>query len=196
MIIRNYTNSDESQWLKCRLLSFYDSSYCDDILHKKVQYENETIDLVAEIDNVIVGFLEIEIEKKPKDVCYLDGDLGGNIWNIGVLPEYRNKNIATLLLDEAKGIALKKGITRLEAWTQDDEDANRWYIHKGFRYIEGYLNVFVSGVQCNKDNLITDKIGEIFGIRRLNFEAKLSRKQEISDKGYKFHEVKLFELKF
>ncbi len=62
----DYKDIDEKEWLRCRLLSFYDSSYYDDVIHKKPVYDNELIDLVAEEDGHIVGFIEIEIEKNCK----------------------------------------------------------------------------------------------------------------------------------
>lgn len=34
MIIRNYPKEDEEGWLECRLLSFYRSSYYDDVIFK------------------------------------------------------------------------------------------------------------------------------------------------------------------
>ncbi|HPJ88675.1 MAG TPA: GNAT family N-acetyltransferase [Thermotogota bacterium] len=196
MKIRAYKASDEQQWLKCRLLSFYDCSYCDDVIHEKPVYDNQVIDLVAVEDEQIVGFIEVEIEKKCKDVCYLDGELGGNIWNIGVLPEYRRDRVATQLLDEAVRIAKGFGIARFEAWTQDDVAANRWYERSGFLFIESYLTVYASWRECEENKLITEHIGEIYGVRELNFEAPISRKDEVLEKYSKVHEVKLYELKF
>ncbi|GKX29184.1 N-acetyltransferase [Vallitalea longa] len=193
MVIRNYRKTDEKEWLKCRVLSFFDCSYYDDIVRKKPTYQNETIDLVAEEKGTIIGFIEVEIEKKIKDVCYLHGELGGVIWNLGVLPEYRNKNIATLLLEETKKIAITKNITRFEAWTQDDVSANNWYIGRGFKYIEGYLNVYASGKQCKENNLI-NKDESTNSIRSLNFETTLDRKTEMEQKYYRVHEVRLYQL--
>ena len=190
MQIRKYSKLDENDWLRCRLLSFFDSSYFDDIVHKKDEYDSNAINLVAVDDGKIIGFLDIEIEKRKKEVCSLDGELGGVIWNIGVLPEYRNKKIATLLLDKAKTIAKEKQVSRFEAWTQDDIPANKWYQKQNFKYIEGYLNVY------GEARLVADDVGEIFGVRSVNFEAALERKSELLKKFSRVHEVRLYELKF
>jgi len=32
LVIRPYTPEDQKKWLRCRLLSFYDSAYYDDVL--------------------------------------------------------------------------------------------------------------------------------------------------------------------
>lgn len=40
MIVRTYRETDEKEWLKCRLLSFYDSSYCEDIWIVNTKLDN------------------------------------------------------------------------------------------------------------------------------------------------------------
>ncbi|MBN1968009.1 MAG: GNAT family N-acetyltransferase [Candidatus Delongbacteria bacterium] len=193
MIIRDYTPEDEKEWLKCRLLSFYHSSYYDDIIHEKPKYSNEMIDLIAVKDGDIIGFLEIEYEQDPKDVCYLEGDRGGVIWNLGVLPDYQGKLVATKLFQEAIHRCKILGLKRLEAWTQDDTPSNRWYEKNRFILKESYLNVYANWCECKKNNMIQN-VGEIYGIRSLNFEAPIHRKDELKEKFLKVLEVKLYEL--
>lgn len=77
MEIREYSKSDEKEWLKCRLLSFYDCSYCDNIIHKKDEYAEKDINLVAVDNNEIIGFLDVEI-------CNNSTDIKGIIWDLGV----------------------------------------------------------------------------------------------------------------
>jgi len=190
MKIRKYVKSDEKEWLKCRLLSFYDSSYYDNIVHQKDEYGSNDINLVATDNDMIIGFIDIEIEKKQKEICNHEGELGGMIWDLGVLPEYRNKKIATLLLEKAIKIAKCRNIFRFEAWTQDDVPANKWYKNQNFKYIKGYLNVFGGA------RLVADDVGEILGVRSVNFEAALERKSELIEKFDRIHEVRLYELIF
>ncbi len=195
MVIRDYKKTDEQAWLKCRLLSFYDSSYAEDIIYKKPVYFNSTIDLVAVENEKIVGFIEVEIEEEVGDACYLDTTVGGVVWNIGVLPEYRRNKIANKLLNAAILKAKNLNITRFEAWTQDDQPANKWYEKNGFKFIKSYLNVYATHSECLKNDLINDNIGEIFAVRNLNFEVPINRKTEILEKYSKVNEVKLYELK-
>ena len=56
--IREYKPEDERSWLECRVLSFLDSAYYDDVIQHKESYSNPVIDLVAECDDKIVGFIE------------------------------------------------------------------------------------------------------------------------------------------
>lgn len=48
MVIREYTKKDELEWLRCRVLSFLDCSYYNDVLTQRETYENDAICLVAE----------------------------------------------------------------------------------------------------------------------------------------------------
>ncbi|HEY8364376.1 MAG TPA: GNAT family N-acetyltransferase, partial [Haloplasmataceae bacterium] len=113
MIIRDYNPKDELAWLRCRLMAFLDCSYFDDVKRKKDVYENPSINLVAEKDSQIVGFIDIEYQPEKS----------ATIWDLGVLPEYRCLSIATKLFNEAKARLLKLGVKRIEVWTQDDIEA-------------------------------------------------------------------------
>ena len=48
MRIRRYTKLDEEQWLRCRVISFLDCSYWNDVKTKKEEYTYEGISLIAE----------------------------------------------------------------------------------------------------------------------------------------------------
>lgn len=187
---------DERGWVRCRLISFLDSSYYDDVKREKEQYDHPSICLVAEHDNQIIGFIDVEYEENIGEVCYLQGQLGANIWNLGVLPEYRNKRIAEMLWKQAKGLLIKKGIQRIELWTQDDLPANQWYQKQGFKLKESYLNVFSYGDSRDhaKSYINHQNTGQILGVRSVNFEAPIDRKQEFIDLGKRVHEVRLYEL--
>lgn len=201
--IREYQDTDETGWVRCRVISFLDTSYYDDIKREKEKYDHSAICLVAEHDNQIVGFIDIEYEQKIGEVCYLKGSLGANIWNLGVLPEFRNKHIAQMLWEQAKKILIDHGIQRVELWTQDDYPANSWYKKQGFQQIESYLNIWIEGdLKDRMKSYINYKhIGKIYGIRCLNFEAPIERKQEFIDlfnytkQIYRIHEVRLYEIK-
>lgn len=164
---------------------------------KEEEYDHSSICLVAEHDKQIIGFIDVEYEENIGEVCYLKGSLGANIWNLGVLPEYRNRGIAQMLWAQTKGLLVKKGVQRVELWTQDDLPANKWYEKQGFKLIDSYLNVFSYGdyKDTAKSYINHRVLGKIFGIRCLNFEAPIERKQEFLDLGKRVHEVRLYELK-
>ncbi|MBR3840000.1 MAG: hypothetical protein IKM20_02570 [Erysipelotrichales bacterium] len=62
MIIRDYNQADEKAWIYCRVASFLDCSYYNDVKTKKDIYEHPSICLVAEDDNHIIGFIDVEID--------------------------------------------------------------------------------------------------------------------------------------
>ncbi|GFN34437.1 hypothetical protein [Tepidimicrobium xylanilyticum] len=51
MIIKEYRDSDNLDWVRCEVLSFLDTAYFDNVLRKKEKYNNPSIELVEKIDN-------------------------------------------------------------------------------------------------------------------------------------------------
>ena len=199
MMIREYSDNDENDWVNCRLLSFLDCSYYDDIRKEKESYENPSFCYIAVDRGEVVGLIDVEYEEQEGAVCYFKGGLGAVIWHLGVLPEYRRTGVAKKLWSAAKNALISKGIERCEVWTQDDVASNEWYIDQGFIYKEAYLNAYIKGTE--KDEVIRkfialDNAGEILGIRCLNFEAPLERKQELEQICYRLHEVRVYEQYF
>jgi len=191
MIIREYDDADNLQWVRCRVLSFLDSAYFDNVLREKEHYENSSIELVAEVDNKIVGLIDIEYERKKGEVCYNADELGGVIWHIAVLPEYRGLGIATLLLNEAINRLKNKGIKKLEAWTRDDKWVNDWYKNRGFNWKESYLHVYTEGNECSE--IIESKIKKV-SIYNCFVHYVGEEKEEIKNKFKRVHECNLYEL--
>jgi len=145
MLIREYQSEDEVGWLRCRVLSFLETAYFDNVLQVKEKYENPAIELVAIEDEQVVGLIDIEYELKERTVCSRGTGLGGMIWHIAVHPDYQKKGIAAKLLESAIEIAKEKGLNRFEAWTRDDEWVNKWYVNAGFEKVESYLHVYIDG---------------------------------------------------
>lgn len=132
MVIREYTNSDELEWLRCRVISFLDCSYYNDVLTQREIYENESICLVAEESGKIIGLIDVEIEREAGSLCVAGKQIGAVIWHLAVLPEYRRNHIATFLWGEVKKQLIAKGIRYCEVWTQEDEAATHWYLAQGW----------------------------------------------------------------
>ncbi len=145
MEIREYRPEDERGWVICRTFSFLDTAYYDNVLKEKDIYENPSIELVAVIDNQIVGLLDIEYEENEGTVCSRGKGLGGMIWHIAVHPDFRRRGIGNKLLLEAEKLSIEKGLNRLEAWTRDDKWVNNWYETNGFEKVDSYLQVFIDG---------------------------------------------------
>ena len=128
--IRDYRTPDEGSWLRCRLLSFFDTDYYDDVKISKTTFTNDHVDLVADNGTRIVGILDVEI----------NGDTA-TIDSIAVHPDAQREGIASKLLDELLR-RLREHVTSLDAWTRGTESANGWYSSVGFSENQRYLHVY------------------------------------------------------
>jgi GNAT superfamily N-acetyltransferase len=145
MKIRNYQPEDEKGWVRCRMLSFLNTAYFDNVLREKEQYDNPAIELVAEVDGMIAGLLDLEYEQVERTVCSRGRGLGGMIWHIAVHPDFQRMGVGAALLKEAERLAKKKGLNRMEAWTRDDRWVRNWYDKNGFVLKDSYLHVYIDG---------------------------------------------------
>ena len=145
LIIRPYDTSDEENWLKCRLVSFHNSAYYDDVYIKKPTFDNPSLELVAEIDGKIIGILDLEKDNKDGSICYCKSGLGAMVWTIAVLPDYRRFGIASQLILKAVDWAKTKDIDFIEAWTRDDKWVLDWYESVGFSRFHSYWHIYFKG---------------------------------------------------
>lgn len=193
MIIREYESKDEQGWVRCRVLAFLDSAYYDNVLREKEHYEHPAIELVAVIDQQLVGLIDVEYETEHGSVCSKRPGLGGMIWHVAVHPDYRKRGIAAALLQAAEKLAKQEGIVRFEAWTRDDEWVNQWYEKQGFEWRESYLQVFMEGAK-ETDSVLQSHNSELIPV--LAFAHYLGQeKEEIKRKFKRVHECNLYERK-
>ena len=160
LIIRPYNSLDEENWLKCRLVSFHDSAYYDDVYTKKPIFDNSSLELVAEINGKIIGILDLEKDNKDGSICYCKSGIGAMIWTIAVLPEYRRFGIARTLVLKAKGWTQNKNINFIEAWTRDDKWVTDWYESIGFVRFHSYWHIYFKG--ANAKSLFKSNDKDIF----------------------------------
>ena len=153
MKIRDYQDSDEKQWLFCRNVSLMDTAYYDDIYTEKEKYENDAIELIAEMDGQIVGILDAEIEQRPRQCCSSATVRSAMIWSVGVLEDHRRKGIASSLFSEFIKRLKEKEIQRIEAWTRDDAWVQNWYESTGFKRFQSYWHVYLNSTQTLRQNL-------------------------------------------
>ncbi len=152
--IRDFRAADAEQWLRCRLLAFFDSAYYDDVTREKPVYENPSLELVvveeADSEERIVGPLDLEQELEPGTLCSARPGKRAMVWSIAVLPEFRRQNLATRMLQRATTWAQENGITHLEAWTRDDPWVRTWYESRGFVDFQSYWHVFMDHPQAKE----------------------------------------------
>ncbi|MEM5003157.1 GNAT family N-acetyltransferase [Priestia megaterium] len=144
LYIRDYKEMDETGWVRCRVLSFLDTAYFDNVLRVKEKYKNPAVELVAVENEQVIGLIDVECESQKGTVCStLENGLGGMIWHIAVHPDFRRKGIAYQLLCEAENRVKKLGVNYLETWTRDDDWVNNWYLKNSFKAKSSYFHVFL-----------------------------------------------------
>ena len=194
MIIRAYMPYDEQGWLRCRVVSFLDCSYWNDVKTEKEVYTHPAISLVAEERGQIIGLLDLELDSD--DIVYPDYGRGAVLWHMAVLPEYRRQGVAAKLWNEAEKLLIAESISYCELWTQEDESANRFYRAMGFieQRANSWIRCYAKWDDCY-DLLDKEKIGEIYGAEEVVFQAAVARKEELSRKCYRIDEVRLYSKK-
>src|SRR5690625_1687329 len=193
MEIRLYDpTKDEIGWLRCRVLSFLDTAYFDNVLNKKEKYQNPAIELVAIYNNQVVGLLDIEYEKEEKTVCTKGNGSGGMIWHIATHPDYQRMGIGTRLLEESEKIAKKEGLDYLEAWTRDDEWVNQWYEKNGFDKVYSYLHVYPEGDNEIKKVMSVNNKSELQIIQAFAHYSG-SKQEDIKSKFKRVHECNCYK---
>ena len=194
VVVRPYRDEDERGWVVCRILSFLDTAFFDDVRRSKERYARTAIELVAERDGEIVGLIDVECEDEPGTVCEERPGLGGMIWHLAVHPDHQRSGVATQLLREAERRAREHGLARLEAWTRDDAAARAWYESRGFELVHGYLHVYVGLDEGLRDLFpATDD-----GLRPVSVFAHYlgDDREAIRRRFARVHEDVLYELRF
>jgi GNAT superfamily N-acetyltransferase len=192
-LIRPYVDADERGWVECRVLAFLDSAYYDAVEREKEHYKRPSIELVAEEDGTIVGLIDVECEEEPGTVCEDRPGLGGMIWHIAVLREFRRQGIASRLLAAAEEAARARGIERFEAWTRDDPWVQQWYGSHGFEQIRSYLHVYMHG-----RSEITDVVSAELELKPVRIFAHYTgdRPDEIRARFERVHDCVCYERRF
>ena len=118
--------------MRCRVLSFLDTSYYDAVERAKPQIALPGFELVAVDDTgAIAGLMDVAV----------DGE-SATIETVAVHPDHRRRELGRSLLAEACARAAGASATTLDAWTRDDPDTLSWYRDMGFTESEHYLHVY------------------------------------------------------
>lgn len=191
MIIRAYKPEDEKGWLRCRVISFLDCSYRNDVKTTKETYAKPAVSLVAEENGQIIGLLDIELDSD--DLVHSDFGRGAVLWHMAVLPEYRQQGVASKLWHEAERQLTEQNVTYCELWTQEDEAANGFYKAMGF-ILQPQNTWLRCHAKWNDGYELIDKgkIGKIYGVEEVVFQAELFRKEELSAICTYTNEVRLY----
>lgn len=131
--IRDYRPSDETSWLRCRVLGFLDTAYFDDVARHRPEHRPD-LSVVAVDKARVVALADAAIGA--------DGD--ATIETLAVHPEHRRRGLASAMLDQLLPRLVDAGADKLHAWTRDDEAALAWYAAVGFVETFRYLHVYAS----------------------------------------------------
>lgn len=132
--LRGYRSADRTGWLRCRVLSFLDTAYFDDVRTDKAVTPEPGFDLVvADAAGTVVALLDTEM-----------ADGVATIDTVAVHPDHRRRGLARRLLDRASAEATARGASTIEAWTRDDPDTLAWYRAMGFTDVDHYLHVYAN----------------------------------------------------
>ncbi|MEJ7801211.1 MAG: GNAT family N-acetyltransferase [Ilumatobacter sp.] len=128
--IRSFEAGDRNGWVRCRALSFLATSYFDDVKTSPTVFSLPSVRLVATLDELIVGLIDIEVD-----------DELATIDSIAVHPDFQGRGIATALLGQAI-TSLPDTVVELDAWTREDRAVNSWYRANNFKAEQHYLHVY------------------------------------------------------
>ena len=131
--VREYSKSDETSWLRCRVLGFLDTSYFDDVWRVRPE-SSSGWSLVGVLHNEIVGICEAS-----------PAEHGATIDTIAVHPDHRRTGLASALLGELFRRLKQSDVREVDAWTRDDPGTLAWYRACGFEARYRYLHVFADG---------------------------------------------------
>lgn len=134
IIIREYRPEDEQEWMRTHAIILSISHAWNYTIQERPVYERPSTCLVATDGERIVGLTDIEYDTTPGELCFLKDSRGGYVLEFGRLPECAGQDIGRKLVAASIEESKKKGVHRLEYWTQD-RDAARYYARIGMTEI-------------------------------------------------------------
>lgn len=189
--IREYTAADEIAWVRCRVISFLDSSYWNDVKREKERYPHPSISLVADDGGMIVGLIDAELDSE--DLTVRDHGRGAVVWHMAVLPEYRRFGVGMALWKEMEKRLMRMGVTHCELWTQEDTAANQFYQHMGLRLCPEHTWLRCYADAKHRTLLVDrDRLGSIYGVEELVFGARPEDRERLRRFCHRIDEVRLY----
>ena len=147
--IRKYRPEDENGWVRCRTLSFLETTRFDEVLPKKPHYPNPSVQIVADHHGRIVGVLDVEYDTAEQRICFRERSPGGIIRTVAVLPEYQREKVAVHMMRYACDLLRQENIGHLEIWNRlEDEGACAFLAEQGFENTYSYLHFYADGMTC------------------------------------------------
>ena len=173
IVIRQYRKSDELEWLDLHAVVMVDSYAWWTVLHKKPEYKNEIIDLVACDKDKIIGFTTAEINSevsRNKEEAF--------VWDFGVHRNYRGKNTGRMMISHLHKIMNEKYGINKSIWYSQDPGSIGYYKHIGMKEIGRHWQLSLEPTKEQKQNFRKDG----FGCWNMRGDCKIEEIDEIRKK--------------
>ena len=165
MKIQTYTPEFEDSWLRCKLLSYFYTSFYADVETSKTTFDGRpTIELIAVENGIVVGFLDMVLDTEELKTSFLGDGLGAFLKTLAVHPDYQSQGIGRKLYETALNELETTPIEFIELYTRGDEPANHFYKKLGFELLLETYDVF--GMEKSKRKPIT-----LTGIKNKKLQA-------------------------
>ncbi len=142
LILRPYREDDAAEWINTWAQTAVTSDAWVALHHAKPRYKRPALELVAELNGEIVGFMDVEIESEPEELGHGKHTCCGFVWEFGVRPDCQGLGIARDMLEHAKGWLTERSIRRMEFWSMD-ERARSFYQHVGMQELERHWQFYM-----------------------------------------------------
>ncbi len=156
--IRDYREADAQDWLNLWGQIAVTSWAWQVLHHSKPRYQRESVELVAQANGRLVGFIDVEIEDEAGDLGYLKDEPCGFVWEFGVHPAYQKQGIGGRLLAAAEERLTPKGIKRMEFWSAE-ETSQSFYEHLGMEEMERHWQFFMKLPEHVREEMKRDGVG-------------------------------------
>ena len=179
--IRKYRDEDAQEWIEvhAKIMTLSQSwNYC---IQERPPYEgHESTRLVMIADGKIIGLTDTVYDNEPGDVCLLKESRGGYVTEFGRLPGFEGMGLGPRLIDATIEDTRKKGIARLEYWSQD-RNAQRFYMKLGLKEISRHYRFRMKAPQSVADSMLDVGVGieYIYGVCRPEDWTTVKKQQEI-----------------
>jgi ribosomal protein S18 acetylase RimI-like enzyme len=166
LVIREYRPEDCSEWVRVHAIILSTSHAWNYTIQERPNYEpNESTQLVALVDGHIIGMADVQYDRTPGELCYVKDSRGGYVLEFGRLPEFAGSRIGSKLIEAMIEDAKRKGIRRLEFWSQD-RTAQRFYRRMQMKEISRHYRFRMKPPEDVRERLSKDYVGieYIYGV--------------------------------
>lgn len=159
LTVREYRPEDEAEWMRVHAIILSMSHAWNYTIQERPVYDGyQSTQLVAVLDGKIVGLTDAQYENQAGEICFLKDSPGGYVLEFGRLPEYAGMDIGKKLIDATIEDATRKGIRRLEYWTQERR-AQRYYARLGMPEIGRHYRFRFKPPKAVTDLMLKDYVG-------------------------------------